>query len=359
METDVAHPSAEPIKAAIVGDNVRSVLSRHRESRLATSSLQLITTLVLFVATWVLCLWSLQIGYWLTLLIALPASGLLMRLFILQHDCGHGSFFASQATSQIVGTGLGLLTLTPYQCWKRQHAIHHATTSQLDHRGIGDVTIYTVAEFLALSRWRQLKYRLYRHPLVFLGVGPLLYFGLIQRCTYMLPASWKRERRSVHLTNVMIVVSYIFLGWLVGPWVFVKIQVPIVALASSLGSWLFYIQHQFEPTFWEHDDDWDFNLAATHGSSFLDLPGPLRWLTANIGFHHIHHLDSRIPNYELQKCHRALPELPPVERLTLISSLRCLHLKLWDEESRRLISFREARPKIRGDRVRGRECMRR
>ncbi len=332
--------------ASTAQDEIRSVLSQHRGSHLGASLYQLTVTLAMFAGLWVARWWSLDVSYWLTLLLAVPAAGLLMRLFILQHDCGHGSFFASQTANQIVGNALGALTMTPYQCWRRQHAMHHATNCQLDHRGIGDVDTYTVAEYRALSWWGRLKYRVYRNPLVLFVVGPLFYFGLKQRFAFMLPATWKRERRSVYLTNLMLLAIYGLLGWLVGVRALFWVQLPILAMASSLGSWLFYIQHQFEPTYWEHDDEWDHNTAATHGSSFFDLPWPLRWMTANIGFHHIHHLDSRIPNYALPKCHKAHPDLQTAERLTLRTSLRCLNLKLWDEDARRLVSFRDARPKV-------------
>jgi acyl-lipid omega-6 desaturase (Delta-12 desaturase) len=341
-----SHSAAETLDRPdehAVRDEVKTLLSQHRGSRLTASLFQLVSTLLLFVAMWLAIWWSMGVGYWLTLLLALPTAGLLVRLFILQHDCGHGSFFASATANQIVGTMLGAITMTPFQCWRRQHAMHHATNGQLDHRGIGDVDTYTVAEYLALSRWRRLKYRLYRNPLVLFGFGPVIYFGVAQRFTSRLPASWKRERLSVHMTNLMLLCSLALLGWLVGPLSLLKIHLPVLALASSIGTWLFYIQHQFNPTYWEHDDKWDHTSAANHGSSFFDLPGPLRWMTANIGFHHIHHLDSRIPNYALPKCYDAHPQLQTAERLTLWASLRCMHLKLWDEEAQRMVSFREAR----------------
>ncbi len=323
-------------------EEVRSVLAEHRRTRWQVSLFQVTLTLALFAATWTGAFWALQYSYWLTLVLTVPAAGLLMRLFVLQHDCGHGSFFASQRANQMVGASLGVLTMTPYQCWRRQHAVHHATNGQLDHRGTGDVDVCTVAEYLRLSPGRQRLYRLYRNPLVLFGVGPLIYFCLQQRLPSRLPRTWKRERASVMWTNLGVVVSMLALALLAGPWALVKVHLPIVALAASLGSWMFYLQHQFNPTYWEHDDDWDFATAATHGSSFLDLPWLLRWLTADIGLHHIHHLDSRVPNYELRNAYRAHPGLRTAARLTFWSSLRCAGLKLWDEETRRMVNFRAA-----------------
>ncbi len=328
---------------ASMQNEVRTLLADYRGSSLVASAFQLTFTLSLFVMLWLVMWWTLGIGYWLTLLVALPTAGLAVRLFILQHDCGHGSFFASKTANRVVGTVLSVITMTPYECWRRQHARHHATNAQLDHRGIGDIGMITVAEYWALSRWQRLKYRLYRNPLVLFGVGPIFHFAVLQRFTFGLPASWKRERRSVYATDLLLLCFFILLAWLVGPLVLLKIQIPLMAMASSVGAWLFYIQHQFDPTYWAHDDRWDFATAATHGSSFFDLPWPLAWITANIGFHHIHHLDSRIPNYLLRKCHAAHPELQVAERLTLLSSLRCVQLKLWDEQSHRMVTFCQAK----------------
>lgn len=324
-------------------NEVRTSLAKYRGSHFAVGMFQLTFTLSLFVTLWLAMWWTLAIGYWLTLLVALPTAGLAVRLFILQHDCGHGSLFTSKTANRIVGIVLSGVTMTPYECWRRQHARHHATNGQLDHRGIGDIGTITVAEYWALSRWGRLKYRLYRNPLLLFGVGPIFHFAVLQRFTFGLPSSWKRERRSVYATDLLLLCFFILFAWLVGPWVFLSIQLPLMAVASSIGAWLFYVQHQFEPTYWAHDDRWDFAAAATHGSSFLDLPWPLSWITANIGFHHIHHLDSRIPNYSLRTCHNAHTELQGVKRLTLWSSLRSVKLKLWDEHAHRMVTFRQAK----------------
>lgn len=320
------------------------MLAKYRRSRVAVSAFQLGSTLLLFLASWLAMWWSLGYTYWLTLLLAFPTAGFAVRLFILQHDCGHGSFFPSRTANRLVGTILGVMTLTPYLSWRREHAMHHATNGQLDHRGIGDIHTLTVAEYLALSRFRRCLYRLYRHPLVLFGIGPIFHFVVMQRLTRGLPPSWKKERRSVHLTNLALVAMFAGLGWLVGPWALAMIHLPVIALSASAGVWLFYVQHQFNPTYWERDGAWDYHTAAVAGSSYLDLPWPLRWVTANIGFHHIHHLDSRIPNYALPRCYQAHPQLRTAQRLTLRSSLACMRLNLWDEPSQRLVRFSEAKP---------------
>jgi acyl-lipid omega-6 desaturase (Delta-12 desaturase) len=325
---------------------LKRVLAEHRGSSISSAVWQLATTLVLFVIGWA-CMWAcLPYGYWISLLIAVPTSGMLMRLFVLQHDCGHGAMFASTKVNRLVGVALSALTLTPYQCWRRQHAQHHATNGQLDHRGVGDVTMHTLEEYRALSTRDRWIYRIYRHPLILFGIGPLLYFGIYQRLPGRVPKDWPRERMSIHGTNLLLAVVFAAMAWLVGPLVFVKLHLPVLAMAASAGSWLFFVQHQFNPSYWEHDDDWDYHRAAIDGSSFLDLPRPLRWLTANIGYHHIHHLDSRIPNYALPACHAAHPDLRLVERLTLVGALRCSRLKIWDEEARELITFRQAKRRL-------------
>jgi len=335
-----------------VRSELRSALMGHRGPKMARSISQLVVTLALFAGMWLLMWFSLAAPYWVTALLALPTAGFAVRLFVLQHDCGHGSLFASVRANQILGTLLGAITLTPFACWRRQHAIHHASNGQLDHRGIGDIGTLTLSEYQALSPWQRFRYRVYRHPLVLFGVGPLLYFAVLQRFTSGLPAKWKRERWSVHLTNLMILAILLGLARMVGLEALVKIHLPVSALAASFGVWLFYIQHQFEPTYWEHDPDWDHQQAAIQGSSFLDLPWPLGWLTASIGYHHIHHLDSRIPNYALARCYRSHPGLRRAKRVTLWSSLSCVRLKLWDERARQMISFREARQRTsRQDRL--------
>ncbi len=329
--------------AAILGHEVREALRGFRGPDNLTSAVQLVLTLILFAGMWMLMRYSLSGSSWVTALLALPTAGLAVRLFIFQHDCGHGSFFSSARANKIVGTFLGALTLTPYQCWRRQHATHHASNSQLDHRGVGDIDTLTVDEYNAASPWRRFKYRLFRNPFVLFGIGPIFHFAILQRFTYSLPKSWVNERRSVHLTNALILGIFGLVAWLVGPASLLKIHLPVMALSASIGVFLFYVQHQFDPAHWRRDEDWDYYTAAIEGSSFLDLPWPLRWFTANIGYHHIHHLDSRIPYYSLPRCANAHPDLKLAKRETLWSSLRCVNLKLWDEQAERLVSFGEAR----------------
>lgn len=329
--------------AAVLGNEVREALRVFRGAENLTSTVQLTLTLLLFVGMWLVMWYSLSGPSWLTMLLALPTSGLAVRLFILQHDCGHGALFSSARINNLVGTLLGALTLTPYQCWRRQHATHHASNCQLDHRGVGDIDTMTVAEYNAATPWQRFKYRLYRNPLVLFGIGPIFHFAILQRFTYSLPKSWVKERRSVHLTNVMILALVAGMVWLFGWEALYKIHLPVLALSASIGVFLFYVQHQFDPAHWRRDEDWDYYRAAIEGSSFLDLPWPIRWFTANIGYHHIHHLDSRIPYYALPKCTDVHPDLKLAKRETLWSSLRCVNLKLWDEEAQRLVSFGEAR----------------
>ncbi len=302
---------------------------------------QVLNSVVPFALSWWLMLASLEYSYWITLLLALPTAGFLVRIFIIQHDCGHGAFFRSRTANDTLGFLLGVLTLTPYAYWRKTHAIHHKTSGNLDYRGLGDVTTLTVKEYVARSRWQRLRYRLYRSPLVLFGIGPVFEFILRHRFPITVPRSWRREWASVLWTNLAILAIVTTMWQTIGMKTFLAVQLPITLLAGTAGVWLFYIQHQFEHTHWEKDDAWNFHVAGLEGSSYYDLPRILHWFTGNIGVHHIHHLSCRIPNYRLQQCLRENPELQQVTRLTLWESLKCARLKLWDEERRRLVSFRE------------------
>jgi len=286
---------------------------------------------------------TLRFGYGLTLLLALPAAGLLLRLFVLQHDCGHGSFFRTRAVNDWVGRVIGTLTLTPYDAWRRSHNAHHASSGNLDERGFGDIDTLTVREYLALPRWRRLRYRAYRHPLVMFGFGPAYLFLVRHR----LPVGYMRKGWepwiSTMATNAATAALIVAMMWLVGAGPFLLVQLPIVLLAASMGVWLFYVQHQFEDTVWAEDPAWNLHEAALHGSSHYDLPPVLRWFTANIGVHHVHHLCSRIPFYRLPEVLRDHPELNETSRLTIKESLNSVRLVLWDEERQQLISFSELR----------------
>ena len=259
---------------------------------------------------WVLMWASYYFGFWwLTLLLAVPAAGFLVRLFMIQHDCGHGAFFRHRLANDWIGRALGVLTLTPYDFWRRTHAIHHATSGNLERRGIGDVDTLTVREYLALSRWRRLMYRFYRHPAVMFGLGPAYLFVLRHRLPFGLMRSGWQPWLSTMGTNLAIAIVAATLIWLIGVGPFLLVHGPIMLLAAAMGVWLFYVQHQFEQTVWAHDDTWNLHEVALHGSSYYVLPGILRWFTANIGVHHVHHLCSRIPYYRLPRVLREHPEL--------------------------------------------------
>jgi len=286
---------------------------------------------------------TLGVGYWLALLLAVPASAFLVRLFMIQHDCGHGAFFRNRFANDWIGRAAGVLTFTPYDFWKRTHAVHHATSGSLERRGLGDLHTLTVTEYQALSRGGKLLYRLYRNPLVMFGIGPAYLFFLQHRLPVGLMRKGWRPWLSAMGTNAAILAAASVIIWLIGFKAFLLVQLPIVLIAGTIGVWLFFVQHQFEHTVWNHDENWDWHDAALRGSSHYDLPAILRWLTANIGVHHVHHLSSRIPYYRLQQVLRDHPELRNISRLTLRESLGCVRLVLWDETQRRLISFRDAR----------------
>jgi len=329
------------------------ILARYREPSGARSVLELAITAVPLVILWILMWAALDIGYWLSLLLAVPAAGFLVRLFMIQHDCGHGAFFRRRLANDWVGRFIGVLTLTPYDFWRRTHALHHANSGNLDHRGIGDVATLTAREFLALSRGRRLLYRLYRHPIVMFGIGPAYVFILRHRLPMGLLGRGWRPWLSAMATNVAIAVLVATMIRLVGIGPFLLVHLPIVLPAASIGVWLFYVQHQFEDTFWAHQKDWNPHQAALHGSSHYDLPSVLRWFTANIGMHHVHHLCSRIPYYRLPEVLKDHPQLAAVGRLTLFQSLRCVRMVIWDEKQRRLISFRQLNnvPSVMGNRL--------
>jgi acyl-lipid omega-6 desaturase (Delta-12 desaturase) len=284
-----------------------------------------------------------DLGYWwLALALTVPAAGFMVRLFLIQHDCSHGAFFRHRLANDWIGRIAGVVTLTPYGLWRRTHALHHGSTGNLDRRGFGDVDTLTVAEYRARSLWGQLRYRLYRHPVVMFGVGPAYLFILQHRVPVGLMRSGWRPWASAMTTNAAIALAAGTLIWLIGVEAFLLVHLPIMLLAASIGVWLFYVQHQFEFTSWDHDDAWNLHEAALQGSSHYDLPAFLRWFTANIGVHHVHHLCSRIPYYRLPRVLHDHPELRDVGRLTLTQSFRCVRLVLWDETCRRLVSFREA-----------------
>ncbi len=307
------------------------------------SVIQLLASAIPFFVLWYAMLRSLEIGYWLTLLLTIPTAGFLMRLFMIQHDCGHGSFFNSRAARDGVGFCIGVMTLVPYDYWRRTHAYHHANSGNLDFRGFGDIITLTVAEYEALGRVGRIKYRLYRHPFILFLIGPAFHFLIKHRYPWDIPRDWTQAWRSVWRTNAAIAGILVLMALTIGFKRFVLVQAPLTLVTCSLGVWLFYVQHQYEDTYWFRKEKWDLFDAALQGSSYLVLPRPLQWITANIGIHHVHHLSSRIPNYRLQEVMDANPELQTVTRVTMRDSLRLIRLSLWDEESDQLIGFRDLR----------------
>ncbi len=320
----------------------KRILDNYSTPHHGRSIAELAVTALPLAALWIAAWFTFTLGHaWASLLIAIPAAGFLVRLFMIQHDCGHGTFFAGRLANDWVGRVLGVLTLTPYDCWRRTHAIHHATSGNLDRRGIGDVDTLTVREYQALSWFGRLKYRLYRHPLVMFGVGPAYLFLLQHRVPLGLMRTGWQPWASTMATNLAIALIVAVLTWFIGIKAFLLVHLPIILLAATAGVWLFYVQHQFEYTMWERDERWSLHQAAMHGSSYYDLPPPLRWFTANIGIHHVHHLCSRIPYYRLPRVLRDHPELCDVGHVTLLQSFQGVRLVLWDEAQRRLVSFRE------------------
>jgi omega-6 fatty acid desaturase (delta-12 desaturase) len=284
---------------------------------------------------------SLALPYWVTLLLALPTAAFLIRTFMLMHDCAHGSLFPSRRANEVLGFIAGVLTLTPFAQWRRDHVLHHASAGDLDRRGHGDVLTLTVREYLARSWWGRLKYRLYRHPLVMLGLGPL-HLAVGQRWRQRSAATGDKEIASVRVTNTALVA--LIVGWwlVIGVKALLLVYAPVFMMAGAGGIWLFYVQHQFEGTSWQPHATWDYAAAALNGSSYIRLPPLLQWVTCSIGLHHLHHLSPRVPNYRLQACHDANPAFHQVPMVTLRASVRAFSLKLWDEDLARLVDFRTA-----------------
>ena len=311
------------------------------------SIFQLVTTATPFIALLAVMAWASHDRYWLTLLLAIPAAGLLVRLFIIQHDCGHSSFFRSRAANDLVGRGLSVLTLTPYYAWKRDHAAHHASTGNLDRRGRGDLETMTVAEYKASSPLRKLAYRLFRNPLVMVMLGAPINFILLQRFPKVHELRNAQPLRSILWLDLALLVAFGLACVVFGTRLVFGTYLPVMIIASWIGNWLFFVQHQFEGAHWERDGDWDFHVAALSGSSYFKLPPLLQWFSGNIGLHHVHHLCSRVPNYRLQTCLDSAPELQQVAKvITLRESLGCWRLALWDERHKMLVGFRDLEPRL-------------
>lgn len=319
----------------------RPILAAYAKPDRRRAALQLGNTILPLLASMAALIYGLDHGYWLAALLVLPAALFVVRLFVIQHDCGHGSFFASRRANEAAGLVISMLTLMPFSFWRRTHSVHHATSGNLDRRGTGEIATLTVAEYRSRSPWRKLSYRLYRHPLILFTVGPAYLLLIRYRLPLGLPMRDWQNWLSILGTDAAAIAIIVGLAMVVGVLTSVIALGAVLFLATSIGMWLFYVQHQFEDAYWRRGPAWDFQAAALHGSSFYDLPKLLHWFTASIGFHHIHHLVSKIPNYRLQACYRHVPELRHRKPLTLRASLKSVRLALWDEERQRMVSFRQ------------------
>lgn len=302
---------------------------------------QLTNSFIPFFLTWYLMYLSLDFSYWLTILLAVPAAGFLVRIFIIQHDCGHGSFFSSKKANNLTGLFCSFFTWTPYYYWRKGHGIHHANAGNLEGRGIGDVYTATVKEYLQKTTWEKIKYRIYRHPLFLFFFVPSIIFVLWYRFPTSRHKALRKVESNVYFTDLVLILLIGTLIYLVGLQTFLLIQIPITIISTSFGNWLFYVQHQFEDTYWETKEEWNYSKAAIQGSSYYKLPKILQWFSGNIGFHHIHHLNPGIPNYLLEKAYKKVPFLQQGVVLTIRKSFRSMMLHLWDEEQKKLISFRQ------------------
>jgi omega-6 fatty acid desaturase (delta-12 desaturase) len=306
-----------------------------------TSIKQIINTIVPLILLWYAAYVSFSISYWITLPILVVAAGFMVRTFILFHDCCHQSFFKSRTANDIIGTITGIITLVPYQQWKHTHSVHHATSSNLDKRGTGDMWLLTVEEYIAAPLWLKLCYRIYRNPIFMFGIGPIAVFLIEYR--FNRKGARRKERINTYVANLSIVILYTLLIWAIGWKAFVLIQGPIFFMAALTGIWLFYVQHQFEDSYFENEDEWSYVQAAVEGSSYYKLPKVLQWITGNIGYHHVHHLSPKVPNYNLEKAHNSSTALQQATTITVGTSLLSLRYRLWDEKNKAFISFKECK----------------
>ena len=317
----------------------QKVIMKYNQPDLRKSIWQICNSVIPYFILWYLMVKSLHISYLITLFLTLIASGLLVRIFIIFHDCGHGSFFKSKKVNNIVGIICGILAYTPYYKWHSQHSGHHATTVNLDKRGIGDVWTMTVNEYLDSSKWKRFFYRSFRNPFIMFTLGPL--YMIIVQNRFSKKSMTPKERRNVYFTNIVLSLMAMGMILLIGLKAYLLIQIPLIVISHAIGLWLFYIQHQFEDVSWDRTTSWDYKTAAIEGSSFLKLPAILQWFTGNIGFHHVHHLSPRIPNYNLARCQYENDLFKDVKPITLFSTFKALNLSLWDEANGQLIRFRK------------------
>jgi acyl-lipid omega-6 desaturase (Delta-12 desaturase) len=315
------------------------IVSRYNTPDPLKSWWQIVNSLVPYAILWILMIKSIEISYWLTLLLSVLAAGFLVRIFIIFHDCGHGSFFKSKRMNTIVGVATGLLVFTPYKKWTHEHLIHHQTVGNLDKRGIGDVNTLTVTEYLKLSKLQRTSYRIYRNPFILFGIAPLLVFVVFQRFTNK---SMKAiDKFHLHISTLAMAAWVAGLMMIIGWKTFLLIQIPVLYIGAAHGLWLFYVQHQFRHVVWTKSENWDYKTIATKGSSLFKLPAILNWFTGNIGYHHVHHLGPTIPNYNLKRCHNENPLFSSIKPITFLTAFESLRLRLWDEKRQMLISFSE------------------
>lgn len=319
----------------------QSIIARYNNPKLRKSIWQIINSLIPYIALWALMVLSMNISPWLTLALSIPAAGFLIRLFIIFHDCGHGSFLKSKKWNRIIGTALGALFFTPYDRWTESHRIHHVTVGNLDKRGTGDVWTLTVQEYMALSPWKRFIYRAFRNPIIMIGIGGFLMFVIGNRFTRK--ENTRKQKLNLYLTNLIIAGIGVGLSLLIGWKTYLLIQFSIMYFASVIGVYLFYLQHQYEDVVWTRQQDWNYQFMAMHGSSFFKLPVILRWFTGSIGYHHIHHLGPTIPNYNLARCHEENDLFRKIKPITFFTSFKSLSIRLWDEKHQKVVSFREMR----------------
>ena len=332
-------------------DKWKAIVAKYQKPNAYRASWQVLNSIGAYLGLWFLMYLTrlYSAPWWLTISLALLAGTLLVRVFIIFHDCGHGSFVKSRKVNNCLGFITGLLTFTPYYHWRWEHSVHHATSGDLSQRGIGDVWTLTVKEYLESSRWKKLAYRLIRNPIVLFVIGPIFLFIVLER--FPSKRANRREKRSVWLMNFAVVALagilitiFGFLPWLV-------IQFTAMTIASSIGVWMFYVQHQYEDAYWVESEDWDYTTAAIKGSSFYQLPKVLQWFSGNIGFHHVHHLSPMIPNYHLEKCHRSDPMFQAATHITFWGSLKTINHRLWDEDAKKLIGFRQLKRQLRKEKI--------
>jgi acyl-lipid omega-6 desaturase (Delta-12 desaturase) len=319
----------------------KEIVARYQRPSTGRALWQTVNTLGPYTLLWYLMYLSLPVSWWLAVPLVILAAAFHVRTFIIHHDCGHGSFFKSRRANDILGFITGVLTFTPYHHWRWEHALHHATSGDLDRRGTGDIWTLTVQEYLEASRWKRFAYRLARNPIVLFVLAPLYVFLIKHR--FPKAKASLRERRSVYWTNVALAGTTAAMIAIFGLVPYLILQLAMLTVAGAAGFWLFYVQHQFEDVYWERGQEWDYARAALQGSSFYKLPKVLQWFSGNIGFHHIHHLSSRIPNYNLERCHKAEPLFQTAKTITLFSSFKSLTFRLWDEHRKQLVSFRHLR----------------